>query len=353
MKKTRKIAWSLTLLFFLIGFPSVYAQEGKAVKPLVLRVADMSPATGTRPAFMMKAGKEVEQLTQGRIKFEFYWSEALVKVKEIPKAIQRGVCDLGWTASTYHPAEFPLWTHQSVFLYHPQGDDAGYLARKNWELFDKCKPLRDEMDKIGQTAWFCCPYDSYVMFSKKAVKNIDDMKGMRIRVSGEGASKMVKAIGGHPTFIPAVDTYSGLERGTVDAAIAGVEWGKRYAFYEIVPQVIETNVFFGQGFINISLSALRRMSEGDRKVFLEVGRRVSIEFGDAMKKEREDYKKFMMEKGVNFLPFPMAEKEKWANLPEVKSLSKAWIEQQNAARRAGTEVIRTFLDVFGIPEWMP
>ena len=353
MKKTRKIAWSLTLLFILIGFPSVYAQEGKAVKPLVLRVADMSPATGTRPAFMMKAAKEVEQLTQGRIKFEFYWSEALVKVKEIPKAIQRGVCDLGWIAASYHPAEFPLWTHYMMLLYHPRGDDAVFLAKKAWELFDRSKALRDDTEKLGQTSWFCCPYDSYPMYSKKVVKNLEDMKGMRIRVSGEGFSKMVRAIGGHPTFIPAVDTYSGLERGTVDAAIAGWEWGKRYAFYEVVPQVIETDVFMQYGFINVSLSALRKMAEADRKIFLEVGRRVSIEFGEAMKKERDDYKNFMKEKGVKIIPFPAEEKTKWADYPEVKGLIKGWIDQQNAAGRKGTEVMKTALDVLGISKWMP
>ena len=352
-RKRRRFAWSLTLLSIFIIPYSAYAQEGKPFKPLVLRVADMSPATGTRPAFMMKAAKEVEQLTQGRIKFEFYWSEALVKVKEIPKAIQRGVCDLGWTAATYHPAEFPLGTFFLMFLSHPQGHDATFVVKKGWELFDHSKPFREEMEKLGQTPWFCCPYDSYPMFSKKVVKNLGDIKGMRIRVSGEGYSKMVKAVGGHPTFIPASDTYSGLERGTVDAALAGWEWGKRYAFYEVVPYVVETDVFFQYGFINVSLSALKKMSDADRKIFFEVGRKVSIEFGEAMKKERDDYRKFMKEKGAKILPFPAEEKAKWADYPEVKGLIKGWIDQQNAAGRKGTEVMKTVLDVLELPKLMP
>jgi len=47
------------------------------------------------------------------------------------------------------------------------------------------------------------------------------------------------------------------------------------------------------------------------------------------------------------------EKAKWADFPEVKGLIKAWIDQQNAAGRPGTEVMRTFLDNFGISKWMP
>jgi len=55
-------------------------------------------------------------------------------------------------------------------------------------------------------------------------------------------------------------------------------------------------------------------------------------------------------------PNPMGgwqEKAKWADFPEVKGLIKAWIDQQNAAGRPGTEVMRTFLDNFGISKWMP
>jgi TRAP-type C4-dicarboxylate transport system substrate-binding protein len=353
MKRNKKMCLGLLIVFALLIAGSANAQPTKAAKPLILRIAEMSPSTGTRPIFLQRACSEVEKLTDGRIKTEIYWSESLVKVKEIPKAIQRGVCDIGWISPGYHPAEFPLWTHFLAVLYHPQADDAAWLAKKAWEIFDASKALRADMEKMGQIAWFCCPYDSYPMYSKKIVKSIEDMKGMRIRVSGEGYSKMVKAIGGHPTFIPASDTYSGLERGTVEGAIAGWEWGKRYGFFEVVPYVIETNVFMQYGFNTVSLAALGKMSEQDRKIFLEVGRRVSTEFAETMKNEREDYKAFMQGKGVKILPFPAQERERWAQVPAVKALIKDWIEEQNKAGRPGSEVMRTFLKTIDRPQWMP
>jgi TRAP-type C4-dicarboxylate transport system substrate-binding protein len=58
---------------------------------------------GMGPEYLKKAGSEVEKLTEGRIKFEIYWSESLVKVKEMPKAIQKGVCDIAWVASPIIP----------------------------------------------------------------------------------------------------------------------------------------------------------------------------------------------------------------------------------------------------------
>ena len=313
----------------------------------------MSPPTGTRAEFLQKACKEVETLTEGRVKIQIYWSETLVKVKEMPRAIQRGLCDSAWVIAIYTPAEIPLWTHYMVILYHPKGDDAAWLAQKTWELFDNSPPLRAELEKIGQTAWFCCPYDSYCMYSKKMVNTLADMKGMRIRVSGEGYSKMVSAIGAHPSFIPAEDTYSAMERGTVDGAIAGWEWGKRYGFFEIVPYTIDTSVCMMYAFNNVSLAALNKMSEKDRKTFLEVGRRVSLEYAEALKREREDYKSFMKSKGVKVIPFPAEERAKWAEVPAVKALMKSWIDEQNKAGRPGSEVMRTFLKTFEVPQWMP
>jgi TRAP-type C4-dicarboxylate transport system substrate-binding protein len=353
----KKIHWEYTAVigwvFIFLTLGLVETASAQQAKPLVLRVAHLSSALGTGPEYLKKAASEVERLTEGRIKLEIYWSESLVKVKEMPKAVQRGVCDIAWVASSYHPAEIPLWTHYRTFLYHPQGDDAGYLTRKAWELFDRSKPLRDDMERIGQTAWFCCPYDSYPLYSKKIVKTLEDMKGMRIRVTGEEPAKCVSAIGGHPTFIPAPETYSGLEKGIVDGAFAGWEWGKRYALYEVVPYVVDTRINMAYAFFNVSLSALKKMSEKDRKTFMEVGRRASIELGDAQMKEREDYKKFMIEKGTKLLPFSDEERKKWAEVPAVKALPKNWIERQNAAGRAGTAVMRDFLTVFEVPQWMP
>ena len=163
----------------------------------------------------------------------------------------------------------------------------------------------------------------------------------------------MSAAGAHPSTIPASETYTALEKGTVDAAITGWEWGKRYGFFEVVPYVSDLDVFGGYAFMNVSLSALGRMSESDRKLFLQTGRKISLELGEAQKKERADYKAFVQEKGLKLLPFPREERAKWAELPEVKGMIKAWLDRQKAAGRPGAEVMRAFLKAFDVPEWMP
>jgi TRAP-type C4-dicarboxylate transport system substrate-binding protein len=240
-----------------------------------------------------------------------------------------------------------------IFIPPQWGHDAGYITRKGWALFDSSKKLRADFEKLGQTAWFCTPYDSYCLRSQKAVKNLEDVKGMRIRVSGEGSARCVVAAGAHPSTIPASETYTALEKGTVDAAITGWEWGKRYGFFEVVPYGTDLDVFGGYAFMNVSLSTLRKMSEGDRKVFLQTGRKVSLELGEAQKKERQEYKTFVQGKGLKLLPFAAEERAKWADLPEGRAMIKNWLDRQKAAGRPRAEVMRTFFQVFEVPQWMP
>ncbi len=340
-------------VFILLGVANVQAASVQAANPMILRAAMMAPATGTGSVFLQKACNEIEKLTQGRIKVEIYWSETLVKVREMPKAIQRGVCDIGWVAGAYNPSELPLWSHYAVVLYYPKGEDAGWIGRKAWEVFDTSKELRAEMENLNQRAWFVYAYDHYALFSKKIVKTLSDMRGMRIRVNGEYPSRMIGAIGANPTFLPASDTYSSLERGTVDGAAFPWESAKRYGLFEVVPYAIEINVFPGYCFMNVSLSTLAKMSEQDRKTFLEVGRKVSIDCADAYRKERDEYKVLMQGKGLKILSFPIEERSKWAEEPQVKVLIKKWIDDQTSAGRPGKEVMSLFLKTFELPQMMP
>ena len=51
--------------------------------------------------------------------------------------------------------------------------------------------------------------------------------------------------------------------------------------------------------------------------------------------------------------FPDEQRQKWADMTEVKALPKNWIERQNAAKRSGAKVMREFLTVFELPQYMP
>jgi TRAP-type C4-dicarboxylate transport system substrate-binding protein len=116
-----------------------------------------------------------------------------------------------------------------------------------------------------------------------------------------------------------------LERGTVEALLLGWDLWGRFGFFEVVPHAIKTKFSLQYAFNNVSLSAMQKMSERDRKTLLEVGRRLSLEYGVRI---RVEINAFMIAKEVKVLPFSDQERKKWAAIPEVKGLIKEWIDEQ-------------------------
>lgn len=317
--------------------------------PMKLRLSVHYPPTSVAADLLKIAVNEVEQRTEGRIKIEVYWSESLLKGREVLRGIEKGACNLGWVTPNYNPAELPLNNVYGNIFYASKGEDAGWVVRKVWEFYDKCKEVNDEFKKWGQMVWYMHPFDGYnVATTKKIVRTCKDMSGMRIRVPGQGPAKMVSAVDGKPIFIPMADIYQALEKGTLDGTLVGVETTKRFSFNEVCPNTTETELLLMWASINIAIRDVEKMSEKDRKAFFEVGRRVSIQFGDALKKEKDDIKVYLAKKGVKFFPFPAEERTKWANTSIVKGLVKKWVDEENAAGRPGTKVMNDLMSAFEI-----
>jgi TRAP-type C4-dicarboxylate transport system substrate-binding protein len=345
MKRKRWLL-SLALICVLGMVEAGYTKE----TPMVLRLAHFSPPKGLFATFLNKAVGEVEQLTEGRIKIEVYWSESLLKSKEMLRGVEKGICSIAFIAIGYYPSELPLNNVQVNVLYSPKARDGGWVARKAWEVMDGNKDLYGEFTKYAQTPWFVTPYDGYCVFSKKLIEGCSDIKGMRIRITSDGQAKFLAAIGGIPIWIAAADTYVGLEKGAVDGALATIEYGKRYGYHEVTRFVAETYLSTNYTVITASLRDLEKMTKKDREVFLEVGRRVSIEYGDAMKKEVNDNKALIEKAGVKIVPFPAEELHKWLKTAAAQKVQKDWIEEQNKAGRPGTKIMESFIKIFEVPQ---
>ena len=74
--------------------------------------------------------------------------------------------------------------------------------------------------------------------SKKEIKKLEDLKGMKIRCTGM-AAKIVQALGATPVAMPMGDTYDALSRGVVDGSMAPQEALQGWKWGEVVKFTIE------------------------------------------------------------------------------------------------------------------
>jgi TRAP-type C4-dicarboxylate transport system substrate-binding protein len=65
------------------------------------------------------------------------------------------------------------------------------------------------------------PFGPQIMFCKKPISKLSDVKGMKVRVYDQNLAKFIEMVGGTPVPVSFADTHQSLSLGVVDCAITG------------------------------------------------------------------------------------------------------------------------------------
>jgi TRAP-type transport system periplasmic protein len=224
--RTRSILPGLGLLATIVTFAGpATAQEIK------LTLADQNSPTSWGPMNALQPWvKQVEQATRGRVKIEIYPSQTLVKGPEILKAVRGGIVDIGWCFHGYWPELTPV--ADVISLPGLPMTTAEKSSEVLWKLYEKYPAIQKEFAEAPPLAlWTTTPY--FLLTSKKQVKTLEDLKGMKIRVPGGPPTEQMKALGAVPTLIPMPDNYQALDKGVIDGMGAVWEAMQGFRLYEV------------------------------------------------------------------------------------------------------------------------
>jgi tripartite ATP-independent transporter DctP family solute receptor len=137
--------------------------------------------------------------------------------------------------------------HMSTFSKAAPFIDAPFLFRDldHWNKVldaDVLKPIADEVAKKAEVMLIgFAGGGTRNLFVNKPVANLDDIKGLKVRVQGAPIwSRTFAAVGMAPTVIAYNEVYNAIQNGVIAAGeneAAGVEQMK---FYEVAPQLAMT-----------------------------------------------------------------------------------------------------------------
>nr|WP_314458504.1 TRAP transporter substrate-binding protein [uncultured Clostridium sp.] len=113
-------------------------------------------------------------------------------------------------------------------------------------------------------------------FSKKPISGIDDIKGLKIRVSSDPVmTGMVSALGANATVVSMNELYSALQTGVVDAAEQPIANYKGNAFQEVAPNLILDGHTLGAIQVIITDASWDKLTENQQKAMTEASKYAS------------------------------------------------------------------------------
>jgi len=313
-------------------------------KPILLRYSEISPPKGTRPNSVMWWKEQVETRTQGKVKIEIYWSQSLLKGKENIHGVGQGVADLGYCAPQYNPSELPLWTFISAFPFAERSLDEVYKAK--WALYGEEPALKEELKKKNLTLVSIFPYDFYTLWTRRArVQSLEDLKGLKLRVSSEGHGKILEAVGCASVFMPAGDIYTAVQKGTVDGMIFPLEHTFAYGLHEVVKYGVDAHILGITALLAMNMDTWNRLPPDVQEIMAGTGKDLSFHLLRGIEKDRADTAKKVQAAGVEMYEFPKSELKKWAALPEIKNLKTKWIKEKEERGLPAKRVIDRFVQL--------
>lgn len=170
--------------------------------------------------------KEVEKRTNGQVKVDYYPGQTLTKAKQCYDGTVEGLSDVGFSVLAYTRGRFPVMSAVDLPLGYTSGKVATEVVNRVYKKFTP-----EEFNDV-EVMYLHAHGPGLVHTKGKAVRKMEDMKGLKFRAHGTSAL-VVKALGGTPVSKPMPECYEMLQKGVVDGAVYPLEANKGWKLGEV------------------------------------------------------------------------------------------------------------------------
>ncbi|MCP4625490.1 MAG: TRAP transporter substrate-binding protein [bacterium] len=332
----------IAAVFLMFTLPALSSAE-----VITLTLTDQNPEAGWGSTHALKPWiKKVEEATKGKVKIQLYPSQTLSKGKDAWNAVKNGIADMGWGFHGFWPGMTPL--ADVVTLPGLPIKNAEKGSEVLWKLYEKYPEVREGFkDNHVLLLFSSAPY--HLITTKKQVKTLADLQGMKIRTTGGPPIDQMKALGAVPASVPMPGNYMAMQKGVTDGM--GAPWDAIYSFrlYEVAPYftyVPLSCVYFS---ISINKNKWNSLSQDIREAITSVSGLEAAKFFGANYHDSAKQGVFMKAKDSGFKIYeytpPADEIQRWEDKGG-KPVWGKWVKQMEAKGHSkAQEILNTALDL--------
>lgn len=306
MKKILSISLVCLMVF---GLGILGAAKADAA-PIKLTFSIFFPPTHGQAKAAMDFAKEVEKRTNGKVEITTFPGGTLTKAPQVYDGVVKGISDMGNSCYAYTRGRFPV----AAALDLPMGYTSGTVASRVADEFVRTVNPPEVQDV---KTLYVHAHGPGILHTKKPVRTLEDLKGMKIRATGLSA-KVVEALGGVPVAMPQPDTYEALQKGVVEGTFSPIEVLKGWKQAEVIKYTTEC---FSVGyttamFIVMNKAKWNGLPDDVKKVFEDVARSWVIIHGKTWDVDDQEGLNYTKSLGNELIALSDAESAKWRKAVE-------------------------------------
>jgi TRAP-type C4-dicarboxylate transport system substrate-binding protein len=182
-----------------------------------------------RASQIYRPGGEMQRMlferSGGRIQLEII--PRMFSGNDIFMAVAKGKADMGDVPMPFLSGTYPIWNWGEIPGIVSEDPVQGLAEELAVYQDPKVQAIYDEtLAKFNLKYWFVTQWDpANGIWSNKEITNLDDLKGMKIRVGGYLPTQGLKALGASPVTISGSELAPAMMAGTIDAVLTSLGYG--------------------------------------------------------------------------------------------------------------------------------
>jgi TRAP-type C4-dicarboxylate transport system substrate-binding protein len=344
-KKLLTILISLFFIIYLAGCNSQSnAKNNSADKDAVitLKVADFFPTTH----YLSKEGsvffiEKAEELTKGKVKFEYFPTEQLAASKDLLDATKNNITDIGQIQVGYVADKIPL---SGVAEIPGSFENTVEGSKAYWELLDKIL-YQQEFKKNNIKPLFDVVLPPYQLFTvEKPIKAVEDIKGLKVRAGGGAQSILANELGGVPVSMSGHEVYSSLERGVINSVLFPITSIESYSLQEIAKYSTVGQNFGSTAHVwGINEKVWSNLPKEVQEALLKAGQETMLHLAEYQDKEISNAIEKLTSQGMQFNELEPQQAEKIQK--GVDAVWEDWVSELEGRGLPAQNVKDTFLEL--------
>lgn len=206
--------------------------------------------------------KEIAAKTNNQLDIKVHSAGSLFKHPEISKAVRSGQVPIGEFFMSLANNEMPVFGLDALPFLATNYDE----AKKLW---DAQKPIVEALlDQQGMMLLYSVAWPPQGLYTKKEIKTVDDLKGLKFRSYNATLEKFASAVGAAPTQVEAPDIAQAFSTGRVEAMITSPSTGVDSKAWDFLDYYTDIQAWIPKNIVVVNKSAFRKLDKATQEAIL-------------------------------------------------------------------------------------
>lgn len=206
---------------------------------------------------------DIKKATGGELQITVHSNGSLFKHPDIKNAVRQGLAQIGEVLGSRLSNEDPIFGLDSIPFLATSYDDAK-------KLYDASKDqVAAKLDEQGLMLLYSVPWPPQGIYTKKAITNVDDLKGLKMRAYNAGTEKLAQLAGALPTQVEVPDLPTAFSTGRVEAMITSPSTGANSKVWDYLSHYTDAQAWLPRNMVFVNKDAFAALPADQQQAVLD------------------------------------------------------------------------------------